>query len=104
MSKTPADMPIACDLSALDASERARRSALAAKLHTAVAGRRELADGYALKIAEDQITRSELGDWMNLEGKCCPFLSLALVTEGSGLWLHLSGGAGVKEFLKSEMK
>jgi hypothetical protein len=104
MSKKHPEAPIACDLSALDANERKRRSTLAAKLHSAVRDRRELADGYALRVAEDKISIGELGDWMKLEGKCCPFLSFALVPEGRMFWLHLSGGAGVKNFLKSVMQ
>jgi hypothetical protein len=94
---------IACDLTALNAVERERRRLLAAKIHKAVAGRRELADGYALRIARDKVSADELEDWIGLERRCCPFLRFAPAQEGDDFWLHLTGGPGVKEFLKSEM-
>ena len=95
--------PIACDLNALSAAERERRGSLAAKIHGAVTGRHELADGYALRVAQGKVSAAELDDWIALEGRCCPFLRFALVPDGDALWLQLTGRAGVKEFLKSEM-
>jgi hypothetical protein len=95
--------PIACDLTALNAGQDERRRVLATKLHSAIDGRRELVDGYALRLAENRASVEELHEWTALEGKCCPFLKFALVADGEELWLHLTGGTGVKEFLKAEM-
>ena len=97
------DAAIACDLTALSTVERGRRRLLAMKIHAAATGRRELADGYALRIARDKVSVRELEDWISLEGRCCPFLRFEPAQDGDELWLHLTGRAGVKEFLKSEM-
>ena len=95
--------PIACDLTALNADERERRSVIASKVHSAVVGRRELTNGYALRIASDKVSLDEIDEWTKLEGKCCPFLDFAVASEDGALWLNITGGAGVKEFLKAEM-
>jgi len=95
--------PIACDLSALDAHEREHRSALAKQVHAAVVGRRELPNGYALKLDRQKVNQPDIEAWMVLEGKCCPFLNFAILPIDDALWLHLTGGTGVKEFLQDEM-
>ena len=64
------DTPIACDLSALSAAQRERRRKLATKIHSAVGGRRELADGYALRVAQ-KASVQELRGWADLESKIC---------------------------------
>jgi len=97
------DQPIACDLTALTADERDRRRTLAAKVHTAIIGRRELADGYALKIESNKVSIADIDEWTKLEGKCCPFLHFEVAEEGGSLWLSMTGDSGVKEFLKAEM-
>jgi hypothetical protein len=94
---------LACDLTALDAHERERRSALANKVHAAAIGRRELPNGYALKLDRQKVSESDIEAWTALEGKCCPFLNFAIVPIDGVLWLRLTGGAGVKEFLKGEI-
>ncbi len=98
------DAPIACNLDAFSAPERRRYGALAEKLRGAVAAMRELGNGYAFKLAEGKISVPEAGEWMLLEMKCCPFLEVTLEPDGNGFWLHLSGRAGVKEFLRTELK
>ncbi len=103
MGKGESPPSIACDRSALDAHERDHRSALAKKVRRAVVGRRELKNGYALKLDRQKLSQSDIEAWTTLEGKCCPFLNFAIVPIDGVLWLHLTGGAGVKEFLKAEM-
>ena len=53
--------PIACDLTALDPAQRARRGALAARLTAARVEIRELPDGYAVRFASD-ISLMDSGD------------------------------------------
>jgi hypothetical protein len=76
---------------------------LATKIHSAVSGRSELADGYALRVAQNKASVQELREWADLEGKCCPFLQFGLLVDGDELWLQITGRAGVKEFLNKEM-
>jgi hypothetical protein len=47
----------------------------------------------------------EIAEWVDLEARCCPFLDFGLGVRGKGtgsVALALTGGPGVKEFLKME--
>ncbi|HEV2171467.1 MAG TPA: hypothetical protein VGR40_10985 [Candidatus Binatus sp.] len=95
------EIPIACDLDAISASDRARYNELRAMLAAAAAGKRELPDGIAIKIATDRMTLAQLAEWISHERKCCPFMDFRIeVGSNSGpVWLSLTGRLGVKEFL-----
>jgi hypothetical protein len=97
--------PFACDLSALSADERARRSELGRRLADAVVERRELDNGYALRIEPGRVTLAEIGEWISLEQRCCRFLDfrLELAREGGAVWLSLTGEPAAKEFLRAEL-
>lgn len=97
------DAPIACSLGVFTPEQKRRYRALARKLAGAVFARRELERGYGIKIASAKLGVAEAGEWMLLEGKCCPFLELTLEPEGFDFWVNLTGREGVKEFLKMEM-
>jgi len=46
----------------------------------------------------------ELGEWLDIEAKCCQPLSYALVLEpqpGGALWVHITGH-DAKEFIDEE--
>jgi hypothetical protein len=91
---------LACDLGALSAEERTRRAALAARVSARFREVRETSDGFAARLDEDAQVNQEALDWILLERRCCPFLSLALRFEPSGpVWLTFGGGPGVKELL-----
>lgn len=100
MGENP-ETPIACNLGALDADGRARRAALAARVMSLVTDVHERADGYALRLDPTAEASREALEWFLLEHRCCPFLRLEVVLEPDpgSLWLRLSGGPGVKEFL-----
>ena len=95
--------PIACELGVFSPDQKRRHRALSKKLHGAVAAKRELDNGFALRIDERKISIPEAGDWMSLESKCCRFMEIALEPGPDGFWLKLTGRPGVKEFLKKEM-
>lgn len=62
--------------------------------------RRELPDGYAIAFAADPQLFRDLAEWITLERRCCPFLTLGLEWSADDVvWLRLTGGPGVKEFL-----
>lgn len=98
------DAPIACSLGVFSPDQKRRYYALVKKIGGAVVARRELDHGYALKLASAKIDLAEAGEWMLLEGKCCPFLELTLNPEGTDFWVNLTGREGVKKFLKQEFK
>lgn len=109
-----ADEPLACDVNALSAPQRERHRALGDRLHSAVVGRVELANGYTLfldlgRLPVDSAGPSfcvvEVAEWVDLEARCCPFLDFGIdVSErGRSVRLRLTGGKGVKAFLKTEL-
>ena len=113
-SSRPADEPLACRLDALSPVQRARHQKLTGLLERAVTGTRELPDGWELTLDlsrlpvdahGDPVCVVEIAEWMDLEARCCPFLDFGLGIRGRSagfLSLALTGGPGVKEFLKME--
>jgi hypothetical protein len=111
---SPADEPLTCRLDALSPAQRARHQKLTSLLQRAVVGTRELSDGYELTLdlsrlpadaQGDPVCVVEIAEWVDLEARCCPFLDFGIAVRGKGpgsIALALTGGAGVKEFLKME--
>ncbi|MGH7948572.1 MAG: hypothetical protein ACREQF_05045 [Candidatus Binataceae bacterium] len=99
---TPA---IQCEMGALNPQERERRSELARKVLRAVVERRELDRGYAFRIDLSAASLGETGEWVALERLCCPFLDfkIDIGRQNGAVWVNLSGGDGVKEFLRAEL-
>ncbi len=97
--------PIVCDLSALDAEQRARHQALAQELRAGALEVQELADGYAFRYSPEPSLFIRLAEFVTLERLCCPFLRLALEfePERGPVWLRITGQEGVKQFLLAEL-
>ncbi|MFL5806860.1 MAG: hypothetical protein ACJ8CR_34670 [Roseiflexaceae bacterium] len=96
------EIPIACDLTAIPAGEREAHELLARQLFfETVPERQELPDGYAFRFRADQYP--VLAEFIANERRCCPFFRFTLeVTPAQGpLWLRLTGGDGVKDFIQS---
>ena len=95
-----------CDMSAMDVDQRARHSTLAMRLRPAVETFDELADGYAARFAYAPDTVLALAEFVTLERRCCPFLTLAvrLEREDGPLWLDISGPTGAKPFIRAEFR
>lgn len=95
------ESPLACDLSAISASDRPRYNELRRMVGAAVVGKRDLADGLAVQIDTSRITIPQLAEWISFERKCCPFFEfrIDLGAQSGPVWLSLTGRAGVKEFL-----
>jgi hypothetical protein len=101
----PAGIPIACDLNALTRAERERRGTLVGALAQAIIGRAELDHGYELRVDSARLDLPALAEWLALERRCCPFLHFRVeLGPGDGpVTVALSGGDGVKDFLRVEM-
>jgi len=80
---------LACDLSAFDAADRGRHSALRDELRARRLDVREVAEGYA---------------FVALERRCCPFFDFALdIAAGAAqVRLTIGGGSDVKGFLRAQ--
>jgi hypothetical protein len=97
------DLPIVCELNALTPEERERRRVALGNIARMIIGRDELADGFELRF-DAQLDLAALGAWIALERRCCPFLHFRLdIGPGNRTRLSLTGGPGVKEFLRIEM-
>jgi hypothetical protein len=97
--------PIACDLSALSATERQREAALLHEIGTMTKGTSETPEGYALQLRADAAGFQRVAEWITLERRCCPFLSFELVWKSGedSPSVRLGGRPGVKEFLAAEI-
>ena len=97
--------PLACNILALNASQRERHKQLRGQMSAKVKGRRELTDGYEIRLSDESSTITTVAEWVTLERLCCPFFTFQIeITEpGSPLLLRLTGPEGVKLFLQSEL-
>ena len=95
------DLPIACDLTAIPAHARQRHIEEELRIFQIASEVRELANGYAFRFAPEMLL--PLAHLVENERRCCPFFAFTLeLTPGGGpLWLHLTGGEGVKEFTRT---
>ena len=91
-----------CNLGALSAADRARDRELIPLLAGALRERKDLTDGYAYRF--DARVVKELGEWINIEAKCCQPLKYELALEpqpGGALWVRITGQEA-KEFIGAE--
>lgn len=93
-----------CNLATLTKAERARQAVLHKAVFSAVTERRELADGFAFRIAPQQASIAQITQWIELERKCCPFFDfqLEIEPENGPVWLRLTGAEGIKQFIAAE--
>jgi len=105
-TKTMTDPPIACNLLGLTASERQRQQALHKQLFSRLENVEELADGYAVAIPDTKENILAAAEFISLERVCCSFFhfEMAVGQPGEPVWLRLTGGEGVKDFLKTQFK
>lgn len=94
-------IPIACVLTALTPDQRVREGVLIEEHLSSIKETRERVDGYSFRYPPDVALFSRMAELVALEHRCCPFLDFQL--EWSRLqdapWLHVTGGARVKEFV-----
>ena len=99
------DVVFACDLFALSKAERKQHAVIGGQVAQAVQVVQELPHGFALHYRLDGPIWKLLTEWIDLESRCCPFLSFTvqLVPQRS-LVLQLTGPEGVKAFLIEELR
>ena len=100
-SRPTHDLPIACDLTALDRELRSTHVESAKQLvRDAAQEVQELPDGFAFRYTAKQY--AQVAQFIGNERLCCPFFTFVLeVTPGNGpIWLRITGREGVKDFLQ----
>jgi hypothetical protein len=96
-------LPVACTLSEPDLAKRP------AGLFADLARRRQEArwmpEGVTLRYSSEPGTLALLGEFIQLESRCCPFLRFQPTVEPGGgpIWLELTGPTGTREFLANEV-
>lgn len=95
------EIPIACTLDDRELQER--RQTVLCKVAESLIDVEELPDGFRYRFPAEDALLENLMRVINLERKCCPFLSFKLNLEaGNGFAsLDLTGGQGAKEAIKS---
>jgi len=96
--------PIACDMTALSQVERTRYDVLRTFVLERVAEVKSTATGFHLRLCQGSPT-SDVAEWMALEHRCCPFLTLQLALRNDGTtWIDIGGNAAIKAFLQDEFE
>ena len=99
------DLPVVCNLT--EQEHKLRREALASDIFKDFQQITEHGDGYSFRYpGDDDAWAGKLLEFITFERKCCHFMTFELLFEpGQGsIWLRLRGPAGVKEFIREEMK
>src|SRR5207253_4702085 len=102
-TQTDHDLPLACNLLALEPDVRAAHLESATQLLCSAAAEViELPDGYAFRYRADQY--EQVVQFIANERRCCPFFTFGLeVTPAHGpLWLRITGNEAVKGFIQGE--
>jgi hypothetical protein len=98
------EIPLACNLGALDAGSRSDHISSAGHLLNDVAQeRRESTEGFSFRFTAEDYSR--IVEFIANERLCCPFFHFTLeVSPAQGpIWLHLTGPDGAKSFLQAEL-
>lgn len=95
----------ACDMSAITPAERQQHIATIRTVFGAVDEIRELADGYAFRLAIKKQLFMQVAAFVSKERLCCPFFGFQIEIEPEGelMWLSLTGREGVKPFILEEI-
>ena len=94
--------PIACDITAIDDSERENHRQAAEDVFAAVSDLRELPDGYGFRLPTETKLIQQAGAFISRERRCCPFFNFALEVkpDRGPVWLKMTGRRGVKQYIE----
>ncbi len=94
----------ACNMGDMTSEQRARYAVLRGKLEAAVCAVVELENGYLFRFFSGVMSLEEMAEWVEYEEKCCPFFGLGVETgvEEGPIGLRITGGVGVKQFIRGE--
>lgn len=95
--------PVACVPGGVAADKRERWIKVATEVYDTVQEVKELPNGYSLRLPNDQAMLILLAEYVSLDRLCCEFVNWNIEVERARgpVWLHLTGGRGVKEYFKT---
>lgn len=97
------DQPLACVPSALTPDQQEYWvKEIVPKLYKEVQEIRELPNGWVWRLPSTPQVLMLVAEDLNMERLCCPFVNYTLEIEPNHgpFWLRMTGGEGVKEFLR----
>jgi hypothetical protein len=102
---TEKESPFACDMTAIAPEQRGTHMATIDRVFRSAESIRELPNGYAFCLLDQQDILPTVGQFIALGRLCCPFFgfSVAVEREGGAIWLSLTGREGVKPFVMAEI-
>lgn len=102
--KSMNDQPIACNRLGLTKAQLKRQHELHEQLFSNKLEIRELPDGYAISLPSTTENIMSVAEFISLERTCCSFFRFELEAgkPDEPLWFRITGGEGVKEFMKSQ--
>lgn len=104
-SDNSSDLPIACDLTAISKEKRGEHIERAKKLFASFMEVQELTDGFAFRVPPDSDSIIQAVTFIVTERLCCPFFTfnLQMKDNGESVWLSLTGGESVKQYLRDTL-
>jgi hypothetical protein len=98
------EIAITCNLNAIPAAQREHHGTLALSLFAAVQEMKSLPSGYTFRLPATSEMILKAAEYIANERLCCPFFNfnLEIAAGGNSIWLALTGGARVRDFIKAE--
>ena len=95
------DIPIVCNLDAIDSGERTAHADSWDLLQASCLGNSEEAEAVVFRYPARAELLEAAGDWIGRESQCCGFFDfdLSLAAGGEEFTIRLGGGSRVKEFI-----
>ena len=94
----------ACDMSSLTEDERNKHIATMKEVFGTVNEIRELDEGYAFRLPNDETFLIKAVEFIAGERLCCPFFTFEIKTgPDEEFWLSLKGADGIKPFIQAEI-
>jgi hypothetical protein len=100
-------LPIACEPGVFGSREWFEEHMTEGRrLLAAASERRELEEGWALRLPNDDGTMLAFVHWSVVERRCCPFFTFVIEREPEpgDLWVRITGPAGAKAVLDAALR
>ena len=98
------DKELSCKLTTPELQKR--KTTVIASLRKQVIEKKELPNGYSYKFTGTDSLLDELMEFIKTERLCCDFFDFSLSTTGNATstFLTITGPAGAKDFIKTELE
>jgi hypothetical protein len=97
------EVVIACNPNAVPAEMREQWVETGMQVYASVLEVQHLPDGFTFRLPTDSVMLLKVATYISNERLSCAFIHFTLEVEpyGGSFWLRLTGGEGVKEYMRS---